>query len=532
MYEARERLLNRRTFIFVGLFFVVITLFVTLLNLRFVKIVVNTPAEISIHKLDEEPVFSETKVKELSTVRWGSTFSATARDDFEEARLENVGGFFLNPFVTVELLIKPQVASQKITSNGDSCVLYDSPVDNIVISSDCTNNTSSNIRLITNGAQEKGILPGVTVIQAAPSRQGFYFVTSSLADSSKFDVTLFTAKTGSTKQLLSALSDQPRLVVNQSTGYTGGIIHGNKFVTEQTMLQSKTNSVDLKVDEPKEGESTDVSYVINKSGLFIFTLTKNSQIVEGHDQKVVHQTIRLINPTSGEPLYTKRISPKQPVSIIKSSADTLFIGLEGPQKTFKSFDQSGEIKLKTKQLDIQKGVVTSDENIYLVEDGGVWAYSKNNGGRQANLIYKADELDVVNLYTVGNKTLVSATSTKAGEASQVSNFEIDLTKESPNKKRIESILPILNWTENLLYADVYRKNIVVNFQNNNPSLTESPQETFSKLGITNIKDYTLRINDASYFQRPNTNPTNTSEQEFGNTDDYTGDGAPPEEHAH
>lgn len=519
--QTRKKLIVRVSLIMGSLVFVYI-----LCNLRLVKVSVDRPAVFSISHSDV-PAYNEVSpTKTSSRLVWGRDIYIAVSSDSSESS-EYVGNTpLLNPYISRDFTLKPQASSSKISSTGQDCVLYDNTASNTSIISSCNSNISSKVFRIQNGVSPVALLDNLSIIQTAPYPGGFIYVSESRDTNPKtYEIARYTNSGQSVKALLSAQKNKPLLINDTSTGYASKYMVNNKlydltknsFISNLkdrgsvgsayggTLASSRLGEVTIfRGISPYTESDAEISKADQGQYLDIVSISKANQIKIPESLRVYS----LLQSSDGVILIAKDAD---------SGKVSMYLAKNGKIKKHRSW---GVVKLP-------QSITIINDSLYLTLNSGVWSYTPKTG--ISNLVYSADYQDVKNITAFGNKLYIATDSTKAGFIDQVFNYVIDPSKSAPDGLRTESVLPLLNWDSNLLYADVYRNNIIINYQNNDASLP-SAETSLQKMGIKELSKYNLKANNSSYFDTSSNNSSDGFDyQNFVPSDDYTGDGVPPEQ---
>lgn len=515
-------------------------LYTLLHNVRYVTVTTDRKAQVAIsHSLNEQQEIDEESPIQTTHTKllWGYPVHILAQDEFSIARTTRESSFLsLNPFISVNLALKRQVASQKITSNGDQCVLYSNNQSKTLVTADCATNTNNTIYKISYGVDKKQLLDNLSVLEAAPFKGGFVYV-STLRDSAdkRYELAFYNPETDSVGVIKTGVSKRPHIVIDDESGYGTGILIGSQYHTINPKYSLSRPL--FSVSDIKDDTTYNDGLLMRKYGDRLAVFIGNSPYQSGEegensDRQLIKQTLTLYS-SSGQEL-SKESVPKGLLvyflSLDKTRAyitgkhpggSTTLIVIEG--KSAREIQGWGTINTTS-------GSLIRDEELFYIDDGRVWEYDIKLDS--SHLVYAADSTFVNSINRAGDTLYVSSRSNRAGFIGDTFMYELNTTKSVPDGIRIESVLPVINWSQNLLFADVYLDNIIVNYQSN--SAADPLTIALKNIGVP-TKSYTIRVNDQKYLIKSSNQAGSTSlstplESTEHTEDDYfTGDGAPPEE---
>ena len=488
-----------------------------LFNVRFVVVELPKPGEISIANTPDAE-YTQPKTQRYSTLRWGFPFFASARDDFQETNQIVKRDWSLLPYKKISLAFSAQAESSKLASQGSSCVLFSNNARQTLITSDC--GSPASIKKVTMGVNPSAILDSFSIIQAVPVSDGFIFVSSPNATPKRYTIGTYAEDTDQFTILKNGLSSKPVIVSNDITGYAGGIIFNNKLFKKLDNLNGDG------LDITRENMQISNMKIASSKLYVVYKKTKAAKGAEEATQNITSQSLVAYDIKSKAEDYSKKVPKSLDVNSVTATDDfvivfgrdtkansTAYMSIDSTQKT--SYFITGDNQASSP-------AAAYKDSLFYIAQKKLW--ETKIGGSERSLLYDADGVAIQNINRVGSKIILSANANKPGSADDIYNIEVFPNQSATNTKRAESILPIVNWSDNFLYADIYQNTIFVNYQQNNKSDKNSIEQVLRNNGIKSLSKYTVLINPGGYFRTPKSNPTNT----IIDTDEYTGDGTPPE----
>lgn len=520
--------------VFILLWFI----YMLLQNIRYVTVTTSTRSQVAIsHSLDERQEIDEESPTQTTHTKllWGYPIHVLAQDDFSIARTTRESQLLsLNPFLSINLDLKKQVQSQKITSNGDQCVLYNNNRSKTLVTSDCSTNTNNRLYKISYGVDKKQILDNLSILQATPYRGGFIYV-STLRESvnKQYELAFYNPEADSVDVIETDLTKRPHIVTDDDTGYGTGVLIGSQYhsIGARRILSKALFTISDITDDMTFNDG--LLLRSHKDKLAVFTGNSPYQSSEESEnaRELDTQTLSLYSD-SGKVLIKERVPKDLLVYFIAPTDSRVYITAKYPggATTLMAVKDGSVDDIKGwGTADTTSGSLVMNERLYYVDSGRVWEYDHKLDS--SHLVYSADKTFVIGINRVGSTIYISARSNQTGFVGTVFMYELDVTKSAANRVRIESVLPVINWSDNLLFADVYLDNIIVNYQNN--STVDPLGVALKNIGV-NTQGYAIRVNDSQYFTKSSDQAGSTSadtplESSEHTEDDYfTGDGVPPE----
>ncbi len=345
---------------------------------------------------------------------------------------------FLIP-TTLKLNPKPQRSTQKLSSVGNRCLLYDNPAADVTISSTC-NQGSQTLAKITGDANQQPITSIGNIIKTSPSAKGFVYVLQAPYTEERFSIGEVNASTSVvTPYFTGQISTTPQLVKNSETGLTDGVIMNQRYVTLSNLARGSTNGKQL-------SKSDDIVVAYSQDSALVTLNGANPERFEGDtDESSVDkpQTIRSYVAASGSLRSETAVDAKFFVRDIKILKDKT-IAMVG-----ESIKDNYPVLCFTNQTfycqpiwgsrEPARSLVLIEDQLLYLADGAVWRYSQ--ASKQSEVVYKVDGFDVQDIQVVNGRVYISTRPANASSDLPYSLYQLLLDSQFSGAVRLDAMLP-------------------------------------------------------------------------------------------